>query len=74
LKNYRKIDKFSIFAFDIEFDINFKPVIFEGNYYFLIFNNNYKYYKYNTVLKELYDDIFYELNLNNKQNKGFYVI
>jgi len=71
-EKYRNIDKFSIFAFDVEFDNNFNPIIFEGNYYFARFNRNNN--KYNIVLEELYNDIYNELNLNNKKNKGFYVI
>lgn len=71
-KKYNNIKKFSIFAFDIEFDNNFNPKIFEGNYYFARFNDNNN--KYSIILKEMYDDIYNELNLINKKNKGFYII
>lgn len=71
-EKYNNIKKFSIFAFDIEFDNNFNPKIFEGNYYFARFNNSNN--KYSIILKEMYDDIYNELNLSNKKNKGFYII
>ena len=65
---YSNIKKFTIFAFDIEFDNNFNPVIFEGNFYFTRSLPN---TKYGIETIKMYDDIFYEINLSKKRNYGF---
>jgi len=67
-KEYKNIEKFGIFAFDIEIDNNFNPTIFEGNYYFARFNTN---MEYGLIIKKLYEDILYELQLSDKKNYGF---
>jgi hypothetical protein len=66
--NYSNIKKFTTFAFDIEFDNNFNPVIFEGNFYF---TRSFPNTKYGIETIKMYDDIFYEMNLSKKSNYGF---
>lgn len=68
---YQNIKKFSIFGFDIEFDENFNPVIYEGNYYFARFTPN---TNYGTIIENLYHDIFYELGLSKNSKYGFFNI
>jgi hypothetical protein len=65
----KNVSKFSIFAFDIEFNENFDPVIYEGNFYFVrrIFHP-----KYGVMIQELYEDILYEMNVGIKKNIGFF--
>jgi hypothetical protein len=66
---YSNITTFSIFGFDIEFDKNYNPVIYEGNYYFARFDTKNQYGK---IIKNLYEDIFTELKLSNITHNGFY--
>ena len=63
------ISKFSIFAFDIEFNEQFDPVVYEGNFYFVrrIFHP-----KYGVMMQQLHEDIFYEMGLGTKENIGFF--
>jgi len=68
---YENIKKFSIFGFDIEFDHNFNPVIYEGNYYFARFTPN---TNYGIIIENLYHDIFYELGLSKSKKYGFFYI
>ena len=68
---YSNIMKFSIFGFDIEFDKDYNPVIYEGNYYFARFDIKNQYGK---IIKNLYEDIFTELKLSNVIHNGFYEI
>ena len=67
---YPNIKAFTIFAFDIEFDEQFNPVIYEGNFYFTRSKPN---EKYGPFFLEMYNDIFCEINLENRENmkKGF---
>jgi hypothetical protein len=65
---YNNITKFGIYAFDLEIDKDFNPIIFEGNVYFARFDLN---IEYGHTIKELYEDVFCELELSNKNNYGF---
>ena len=65
------IQNFGVFAFDIEIDNNFNPVIFEGNYYFARFTAN---TNYGNIIQNLYHDIFYELGLSKNSKYGFFNI
>jgi hypothetical protein len=65
---YKNITKFGIYAFDLEIDKDFNPIIFEGNVYFARFDLN---IDYGHMIKELYQDIFYKLDLSDKNNYGF---
>lgn len=68
--NQDNIKSFSIFALDVEFNKNFKPYIFEANYYFI----RYGYGKKRILMNNLYNDVFYKLNLTDKENIGFWNI
>jgi hypothetical protein len=72
-KKYNNIKTFDIFAFDIEFDDDFNPTIFEGNHYFIRYYNN---PIYNNILIDLYNSIYKELGLiqNSNNNNNFYKI
>jgi hypothetical protein len=66
---YSNIKTFNIFAFDIEFDDQFNPVIFEGNFYFTRSKPTDKYGK---LFMDMYNDIFYEMGLTYKNKIGFF--
>jgi len=67
--NKDNIKKFTIFAFDIEFDNDFNPIIFEGNFYF---TRSFSDTVYGIETKKIYNDIFYEMNLSKTNNYGFF--
>jgi len=69
--DYKDIMKFSIFGFDVEFDQDFNPFIFEGNFYYTRFSGDGPDSKYKNLHIKLYQDIFTELGLADKFNYGF---
>jgi hypothetical protein len=69
--DYEDTLKFSIFGFDVEFDKDFNPFIFEGNFYYTRFSGHGPDSKYKNLHIKLYQDIYTELGLANKFNYGF---
>jgi hypothetical protein len=66
---YSNIKSFIIFAFDVEFDNQFNPIIYEGNFYFTRSKPN---EKYGPFFMEMYNDIFYEMGLTYNNKIGFF--
>jgi len=69
--DYKDIQKFAIFGFDVEFDKDFNPMIFEGNFYYARFSGDSPESKYKNLHIKLYQDIYNELGLTDKFNYGF---
>lgn len=69
--DYEDIIKFSIFGFDVEFDKDFNPFIFEGNFYYTRFSGHDSDSKYKNLHIRLYQDIYTEMGLTDKFNYGF---
>lgn len=67
---YSNIKKFTTFAFDIKFNNNSNPVIFEDNFYF---TRSFPNTKYGIDTIKMYNDIFYEMNLSKKVIMDFYI-
>jgi hypothetical protein len=66
--SFDNVQAFSIFAFDIEFDKDFNPLIFEGNFYFSRFNTN---NLYGRLTSDMYNDIYHVLGITPNKKHGF---
>ena len=69
--NQTNIKEFAIYGLDVEYDKHFNPYIFEGNVYFSRFD---KHKDYSNLISDLYNDIFFKLNISTKNINGWYNI